>query len=74
MTQDITSVGYHYYMTPETAELGLSKLSSATSSKQWNYTDYPYLPDFNVFKTTTSKDTTSNYTKLQRQTTSSKHE
>ncbi|MDA8897442.1 DegT/DnrJ/EryC1/StrS family aminotransferase [bacterium] len=49
-TQDISSVGYHYYMTPETAQQGLIKLKSATSNKQWNYTDYPHLPDFTVFK------------------------
>ena len=49
MTQDIDSVGYHYYMTPETATEGLNKLNSATSNKQWNYTDYPDLSDFSVF-------------------------
>ena len=49
MTQDITSVGYHYYMTPETAQEGLNKLNSTTSSKQWNYSDYPDLSDFAVF-------------------------
>ena len=48
--QDITSIGYHYYMTPETAELGLTKLPNAVSNKQWNYSDYPHLPDFSVFK------------------------
>ena len=49
MTQDIDSVGYHYYMTPETATEGLNKLNSTTSNKQWNYTDYPDLSDFSVF-------------------------
>ena len=56
-TQDISSVGYHYYMTPETAEQGLTKLKSATSNKEWNYTDYPHLPDFNVFKNLNSSST-----------------
>ena len=52
MEQDIDSVGYHYYMTPETAEQGLLKLPSAWQrhTKQWTWRDYPYLPDFRVFK------------------------
>ena len=35
--QNIPSVGYHYYMTPETAQLGLSKLENAinTQPRQW---------------------------------------
>ena len=35
--QNIDSIGYHYYMTPETAELGLKKLPEAikTKPKQW---------------------------------------
>ena len=49
MTQDIDSVGYHYYMTPETATEGLNKLNSTTSNKQWNYSDYPDLSAFSVF-------------------------
>jgi dTDP-4-amino-4,6-dideoxygalactose transaminase len=48
--QDINSVGYHYYMTPETAEQGMIKLKTARAVKQWSYSDYPYLPDFKVFK------------------------
>ena len=59
MTQDITSVGYHYYMTPETAQLGLNKLNSTTSSKQWNYSDYPDLSDFAVFNNGSTNITTS---------------
>ena len=59
MTQDITSVGYHYYMTPETAQEGLNKLNSATSSKQWNYSDYPDLSDFSVFNNGSTNITTS---------------
>ena len=47
MKQDITSVGYHYYMTPETATEGLNKLNTTTSNKLWNYTDYPDLSAFN---------------------------
>ena len=50
--QDIVDVGYHYYMTPETAELGLSKLDAAisTPAKTWSWNDYPYLPKMRVFE------------------------
>ena len=34
--QNIKSIGYHYYMTPETAEVGLSKLSEAIKENQKN--------------------------------------
>lgn len=49
--QNIESTGYHYYMTPETAQLGLEKLPEAlcTDPKKWNWQDYPYLPDMKVF-------------------------
>jgi dTDP-4-amino-4,6-dideoxygalactose transaminase len=49
--QNIASVGYHYYMTPETALLGLEKLSNAieTIPVSWSYNDYPYLPNMAVF-------------------------
>lgn len=49
MTQDISTIGYHYYMTPETATEGLNKLNSAVSNKRWNYSDYPDLSHFSVF-------------------------
>jgi len=50
--QDISSYGCHYYMTPETADLGLSKLSEAVSRppKQWVVTDWPDLTKMSVFK------------------------
>ena len=50
--QDIKTFGYHYYMTPETAQLGLSKLPSAikTSPKVWKVTDWPDLTNMEVFK------------------------
>jgi len=50
--QDIYNIGYHYYMTPETADLGLEKLEEAKSktSKKWSYKDYPDLFNFQVFK------------------------
>ena len=50
--QDIHSIGYHYYMTPETAELGLSKLPKAIATKPrgWSSLDYPNLTNLKVFK------------------------
>ena len=49
--QDIESIGYHYYMTPETAELGLSKLEKAINTKprDWKYTDWPDLTKMKIF-------------------------
>ena len=50
-SQNITSVGYHYYMTPETAQLGLEKLPKAiqTPPKKWVVTDWPDLTKMKVF-------------------------
>ena len=50
--QNIKTIGYHYYMTPETAELGLEKLPEAIKRepKQWIYTDWPDLTTMDVFK------------------------
>jgi dTDP-4-amino-4,6-dideoxygalactose transaminase len=50
--QNIKSIGYHYYMTPETAELGLQKLPEAISRppKQWVYTDWVDLTTMDIFK------------------------
>lgn len=50
--QDISSVGYHYYMTPETAQLGLDKLPAAILSepRQWTINDWPDLTQMKVFK------------------------
>lgn len=50
--QNIKTIGYHYYMTPETAELGLKKLPAAieTPPKRWVYTDWPDLTEMDVFK------------------------
>ena len=51
--QNIDTVGYHYYMTPETAQLGLDKLPEAIKNtpKKWHYTDWPDLRNMEVFKT-----------------------
>lgn len=50
--QDIDTLGYHYYMTPETAQLGLDKLSEAkqTKPKIWSNNDYPNLSQMKIFK------------------------
>lgn len=52
--QDISCIGYHYYMTPETAKLGLEKLETAKSTlpRIWNYTDWPDLTQMKIFKNT----------------------
>ena len=50
--QNIQSMGYHYYMTPETAELGLSKLQDAidTEPRDWSLEDWPDLTEMEIFK------------------------
>ena len=50
--QDIDTVGFHYYMTPETAQLGLDKLQTAieTPPRQWVVTDWPDLTEMQIFK------------------------
>lgn len=50
--QNIQTRGYHYYMTPETAQLGLDKLQQAieTVPRQWVVTDWPDLTEMDIFK------------------------
>lgn len=50
--QQVDLIGYHYYMTPETAELGLTKFKvvEKTISRQWSYLDYPDLSLLPVFE------------------------
>lgn len=50
--QNIDMMGYHYYMTPETAELGLSKLNDAINKepRQWVIEDWPDLSEMKVFQ------------------------
>lgn len=50
--QNISTIGYHYYMTPETAKLGLEKLPEAiaTESRLWDWSNYPDLTQMDVFK------------------------
>jgi dTDP-4-amino-4,6-dideoxygalactose transaminase len=50
--QNIDTFGYHYYMTPETAQLGLKKLPEAirTKPKKWHVNDWPDLTKMEIFK------------------------
>ena len=56
--QNIETMGYHYYMTPETAELGLKKLPRAINDKpiQWTINDWPDVSKMKVFDTNESID------------------
>lgn len=49
--QNISSIGYHYYMTPENAEIGISIYNNKfdMTPKLWTYKDYPDLSKMNVF-------------------------
>ncbi|MDC1010437.1 DegT/DnrJ/EryC1/StrS family aminotransferase [Flavobacteriaceae bacterium] len=50
--QNIENLGYHYYMNPEIAEIGLQKLDKAiiTKPKQWSIKEWPDLTKLDVFK------------------------
>ena len=50
--QDISTIGYHYYMTVETAAMGLQKINDAinTVPRRWVITDWPDLTQMKVFK------------------------
>jgi len=50
--QNIDTVGYHYYMTPETAQLGLNKLEEKinTEPRKWTINDWPDLTQMSIFK------------------------
>ena len=50
--QNISTIGYHYYMAPETAMLGLEKLPDAikTKPREWVITDWPDLTEMEIFK------------------------
>ena len=50
--QNISTMGYHYYMTPETAMLGLDRLERAiqTEPKEWVMSDWPDLRNMDIFK------------------------
>jgi dTDP-4-amino-4,6-dideoxygalactose transaminase len=49
--QDVDTIGYHYYMTPENALTGLQRFDEVyfKQPKQWSYNDYPNLKKMKVF-------------------------
>lgn len=49
--QDVDMLGYHYYMTPETAMLGIQRFYEVkdTPPRQWSYKDYPDISELKVF-------------------------
>lgn len=49
--QNINQFGYHYYMTPEIAQIGLEKLQSAIETKpvRWDWKDYPNISQMDIF-------------------------
>lgn len=49
--QDIDTVGYHYYMTPETAQTGIYRYCAAEvkEARRWSSKDYPDLSKMKVF-------------------------
>lgn len=49
--QDVDTMGYHYYMTPETAELGIQKFKQVKNlkPKSWSDNDYPDISKMRVF-------------------------
>jgi len=50
--QDIDTIGYHYYMTPEVAKTGIELLNERKKipGKKWSHRDYPDLTQMSVFK------------------------
>lgn len=49
--QDIDMMGYHYYMTPETAQKGIEEFEKVKDlpAKAWSYDDYPDISKMKVF-------------------------
>ncbi len=50
--QNIDTIGYHYYMTPETAQMGIKKFQDAihTEPRKWVLEDWPDLTQMEIFK------------------------
>lgn len=50
--QNIKHIGYHYYLTPELADLGIKIFNKVknTKPKKWTSHDYPDLSKMKVFK------------------------
>ncbi len=51
-SQNISTMGYHYYMTPETAKMGINRLPMAISTQpiRWTIDDWPDLRKMEIFK------------------------
>jgi dTDP-4-amino-4,6-dideoxygalactose transaminase len=51
-SQNISTMGYHYYMTPETAKMGINRLPMAISTqpRRWTIDDWPDLRKMEIFK------------------------
>lgn len=49
--QDVSTYGYHYYMTPEIAQTGIYRFTTAevTEPRKWSWKDYPDLSKMKVF-------------------------
>ena len=49
--QNIKKLGYHYYMTPESAEIGMKIFKEKRNKKPklWTFEDYPDLSKMKVF-------------------------
>jgi dTDP-4-amino-4,6-dideoxygalactose transaminase len=49
--QDIDTIGYHYYMTPETAKIGIKKIEKIKNipSKNWSHMNYPDVSKISIF-------------------------
>ena len=50
--QNVNTMGYHYYMTPEIAQDGINKFNIVKDiiPKKWSYLNYPNLKNMEVFK------------------------
>jgi len=50
--QNITTIGYHYYMNPELAEMGIKRFNEVayTEPRDWVLEDWPDLTKMEIFK------------------------
>ena len=50
--QNISSFGFHYYMPPESAQIGIEKYEKAVKKEPriWTSEDYPNLRKMDVFR------------------------
>lgn len=48
--QSISTMGYHYYMTPEQAEIGLEMLPHVKQANRWDWRDYPDVSELPVWQ------------------------